>query len=94
MTQTALAQRLDVTYQQVQKYEQGQDRVSAGTLFELARTLRLPFDAFFPATARPAQGPAASDGVAEIARLYRRIGSAKGRRSVLEMLAALGEAAP
>ncbi len=94
MTQAALAKLLGVAYQQVQKYEHGQDRVSAGMLFELALALRLRLDAFFPRLPRPAQGPAVTDDVAEIARLYRRIGSAESRRSVMEMLAAMCGTAP
>lgn len=39
ISQTQLAQSLNVTFQQVQKYERGANRVSASTLVRTARTL-------------------------------------------------------
>jgi PAS domain S-box-containing protein len=47
MSQTELGAALDVTFQQVQKYERGINRVSAGTLQQLAATLRVPISYFF-----------------------------------------------
>lgn len=46
-TQQALAQRLNVTYQQAQKYEKGFNRVSAGRLFEIARVLGVSISYFY-----------------------------------------------
>lgn len=43
-----LAERLDMSYQQVQKYETGANRVSAGTLFRIAATFDVPVGDFFP----------------------------------------------
>src|SRR4051794_20740606 len=42
VSQTALGQRLGVTFQQVQKYEQGTNRVGAGRLIAIARALDVP----------------------------------------------------
>jgi transcriptional regulator with XRE-family HTH domain len=39
--------RRDLTFQQVQKYEKGQNRVGAGRLREIARLLEVPVSAFF-----------------------------------------------
>ena len=39
ISQTQLAQSLGLTFQQVQKYERGANRVSASTLVRIARTL-------------------------------------------------------
>jgi transcriptional regulator with XRE-family HTH domain len=47
MTQSDLATALGVTFQQVQKYEKGSNRVSASTLKELAETLKVPLAYFF-----------------------------------------------
>ncbi len=47
LTLTALAKPLGISYQQLQKYESGQNRVSAGMLFEIARILRQPLISFF-----------------------------------------------
>ncbi len=47
MTQTDLANVLGLTFQQVQKYENGKNRVSASRLFELARVFDVPIEHFF-----------------------------------------------
>ena len=47
MSQTELGAALGVTFQQIQKYERGVNRVSAGTLQKLAATLTVPITYFF-----------------------------------------------
>ncbi len=48
ITQQAVAQATGVTFQQVQKYEKGTNRVSASKLFEIAQFLGLEIADFFP----------------------------------------------
>ncbi|MEZ5985520.1 MAG: helix-turn-helix transcriptional regulator [Hyphomonas sp.] len=47
LTQETLAVLLGVTFQQIQKYEAGQSRLSAGRLREVAIALRKPIDYFY-----------------------------------------------
>lgn len=47
ITQDRLAQALDLTFQQVQKYERGVNRMSASKLFEAAQVLDVPVNWFF-----------------------------------------------
>jgi transcriptional regulator with XRE-family HTH domain len=47
MSQSALARSLGVTFQQVQKYERGHNRISASRLFDLSRILEVPIGYFF-----------------------------------------------
>ncbi len=47
MTQTDLAKAVGLTFQQVQKYERGFNRVSASRLFEFASVLDVPVSHFF-----------------------------------------------
>ena len=47
MSQVVLAQAVGLTFQQIQKYERGLNRVSASKLFEVARTLGVPVSFFF-----------------------------------------------
>lgn len=47
MSQTELATRLGVTFQQVQKYEKGLNRVGAGRLMRVAEALEVPVSFFF-----------------------------------------------
>ncbi len=47
MTQTTLGDRLGVSFQQMQKYEKGTNRISSSRLYDLARVLDVPIDFFF-----------------------------------------------
>ena len=47
LSQTALANQLGVTFQQVQKYEKGVNRVGAGRLTRIAGVLGVPVGTFF-----------------------------------------------
>ena len=47
LTQTALGSALGVTFQQIQKYKNGSNRVGAGRLSEIARVLEVPVSALF-----------------------------------------------
>ena len=47
LSQTKLADALNVTFQQVQKYERGSNRVGAGRLYQLSRVLDVPVNYFF-----------------------------------------------
>ena len=47
LTQTAVAERLGVTFQQVQKYERGMNRISASRLHDLCEILGVPVEYFF-----------------------------------------------
>lgn len=47
MSQEKLAEAIGLTFQQVQKYERGTNRVSAGRLFELSHILDVPVSYFF-----------------------------------------------
>ena len=47
MSQTEVANALGVTFQQVQKYERGTNRVGASRLFDLSRILSVPVQYFF-----------------------------------------------
>ena len=53
MSQTELATSLGVTFQQVQKYEKGSNRIGASRLHAMAGVLRVPVNYFFP---QPADG--------------------------------------
>ncbi|MDU8910474.1 helix-turn-helix transcriptional regulator [Aestuariicoccus sp. MJ-SS9] len=47
MTQSDLAEQIDVRFQQIQKYESGQNRVAASRLWLIARVLEVPVTFFF-----------------------------------------------
>lgn len=47
MSQTVLGDAIGLTFQQVQKYERGANRVSGSRLFDLSRVLDVPISYFF-----------------------------------------------
>ena len=62
LSQEKLGEALGVTFQQVQKYEKGTNRISASRMRALADTLRVPIDHFFEG-APVAEGDALPIGV-------------------------------
>ena len=50
ITQKDLARKVGVTYQQIQKYENGKSRISAVKLYRLLNALNVPYEEFFKAT--------------------------------------------
>jgi transcriptional regulator with XRE-family HTH domain len=53
ISQTQLGNRLGISFQQVQKYETGGNRIATGRLVKIAATLGVPISALFQGT-RPA----------------------------------------
>ena len=54
MSQESLGEAIGLTFQQVQKYERGVNRISASRLFGLARVLEVPVSYFFDGIQDPA----------------------------------------
>ena len=47
LSQDKLGKSIDLTFQQIQKYEQGLNRISAGKLFHISQALNVPVTYFF-----------------------------------------------
>jgi transcriptional regulator with XRE-family HTH domain len=63
MSQTELANRLGITFQQVQKYEKGANRIGASRLYLIAEILNVTVQSFFEgAEAVVVDAPGAYDG--------------------------------
>ncbi|GEP01408.1 helix-turn-helix domain-containing protein [Methylobacterium haplocladii] len=95
LSQTALGTAVGVTFQQVQKYEKGQNRVGAGRLSEIARLLEVPVAAFFADNEASDIGEAKSPdvfgflsahGAIEILRAYASIDDDDLRRDLLAIV--------
>lgn len=93
LSQTALGTAVGVTFQQVQKYEKGQNRVGAGRLREIARLLEVPVSAFF----EEGDGAAAQEqtevfgflrahGAVDLLRAFATIEDDQLRREVLAIV--------
>jgi len=55
LSQTSLAEGIGLTFQQVQKYEKGANRVSAGRLQRIADLLSIPVTFFYDGVGAPAK---------------------------------------
>jgi transcriptional regulator with XRE-family HTH domain len=106
LSQEKLGEKLGITFQQIQKYEKGTNRVGASRLQAMATALEVPVSYFFP-DAVASQGDGLQEEGAtfmmdflstteglELSRAFVRIRDAKVRRKVLELVRALGEGAP
>jgi len=67
LSQSMLGDAIGLTFQQVQKYERGANRVSSSRLFDIASTLDVPISYFYEemSTTTSSQSPAVLMGVAE-----------------------------
>lgn len=71
MTQGHLAAMIGITFQQVQKYERGTNRVGASRLQSIAQTLAVPVAFFF-------EGPTEMEAVAATEDIMQFVGSSEG----------------
>jgi transcriptional regulator with XRE-family HTH domain len=102
MSQTEIATALGLTFQQVQKYENGSNRISASRLQQLCKILQVPVAFFFEGVPRApglpklaaaeAESPAyVSDFLATsdglaLVEAFTRIGDAKVRRAIVALV--------
>lgn len=66
MSQTDVARRLNLSFQQIQKYEIGSNRIAASRLFELSQILEVPPGYFFEGLEEGQSGSAEADTGIEI----------------------------
>jgi transcriptional regulator with XRE-family HTH domain len=90
ISQAELGEKLGVSFQQVQKYETGKNRVGAGRLQAIAERLGVPVSSFFEPEPEVAgdSGPALLrvSGAVELLRAYNQIADDHMRRDVLSLV--------
>jgi len=92
MSQTELGNLLGVTFQQVQKYEKGVNRVGAGRLVRVAEALDVPVSFFFGATDAGSEDTRAILGFLDtsyslrLLRAFSRIPPGGIQRAVVELV--------
>ena len=102
MSQEKLGERLGITFQQIQKYEKGTNRIGASRLQRIAEILEVPVSYFFPdQSSEAAMGFAEEGGPGyvvdflstaeglELNRAFARIKNTKVRRKVIELVRAV-----
>jgi len=95
LSQTELADRIGVTFQQVQKYEKGVNRIGAGRLQRISEALEVPISFFFGGgTAATQREPAGTESVfgfmqtsgsVRIVKAFHKIKNRKARQLLVEM---------
>jgi transcriptional regulator with XRE-family HTH domain len=97
LTQEQLAAALDVSYQQVQKYETGANRISAGRIYEIARKLGVEVGYFFDGLSEGASvTPPLEHGgrqrtAIELVRKFAQIEDAEVRAAIAGLVKTLAE---
>ncbi len=107
MSQEKLGDNLGITFQQIQKYEKGTNRVGASRLQAISDILQVPISFFFEGA--PGNGEAKNGGFAEVGnanyvvdflnsteglqlnRAFIKIGDPKVRRRIIDLVRSLGE---
>ena len=101
MSQEGLGNRLGLTFQQVQKYEKGANRISASRLQEVARILQVPVSFFFegvpshemargalPSLDYVIEFLASKDGL-DLCNAFTRIKDRRLRRALVDLVSAI-----
>lgn len=89
MSQTALAEKLDISYQQVQKYEKGTSELTLKRLRQVALALNVPLSVFMG----DQKDATLIDEEMQVLSLYRGIADGSLRQAARTVLAAISRAA-
>lgn len=99
VSQEALASKLGVTFQQIQKYEKGQNRVGASRLWQIARELGCQIGFFFEDLGgletrgdapNPIEFVSSPEGL-QLNLAFQRIRDAATRRKIAELVSTLAD---
>lgn len=106
MSQEKLGEQLGITFQQVQKYEKGTNRIGASRLYHIGQVLGVPVSFFYedaPGTSQPRDGfgeteserfvvdfISSAEGL-QLNKAFLRIADPKVRRKVVELVQAVSD---
>ena len=97
MSQEKLGEAVELTFQQIQKYERGANRISASRLHQFATVLKIPVTFFFEGLdGEPETPPAADDKMCkretlELVRAYYNISSPNMRKRLLDLTRSIAD---
>ena len=107
MSQERLGELLGLTFQQVQKYEKGVNRIAAGRLFEISSILGVPINFFYEdfdghkagGFAEGGEPPPVMEFVSsgeglQLSLAFMRINDPKVRRRILDLVRSLADEEP
>jgi len=100
MSQTALAERIGVTFQQVQKYERGADRIGASRLSRIASVLGVSVGELFQSSGAECPGLnalvhlLAEPSALRILKAYARTSNPRVRLSITKLVESIADQTP
>jgi|SRR5690606_7715215 len=103
MSQTELGEALGITFQQIQKYEKGLNRIGSGRLFKISRILRLPVTYFYDGLDEATTAPSRAEEEVEpdealatktirVARLLNELPEGEIKESVFKLIRSFARA--
>lgn len=99
-SQEKLAAALNITFQQVQKYENGMNRISAGRLYEMSQIMSVPIATFFAGIhvpglsdqdQAPLEDPHTAKDTAELLKAYHSLPDPMLRRQFVAFAKSMAE---
>ena len=102
LSQTELATSLGITFQQIQKYERGSNRISASKLFDAAQLLNAPISSFFEGIEEQREAQAASPAAValtglelqKLVTLFGRVPPGAHRKKLLDLMEVVSRERP
>ncbi len=96
MSQTDLGKALGVTFQQIQQYERGTNRIGASRLYQLCHVLDVPIEYFFEelednTSRRSPEDVEAKTETMKLVRAYYHIRDPKVRKAVFALTKAMAK---
>ncbi len=98
LSQEKLGEALGITFQQVQKYEKGINRIGAGRLLDIAECLNVPISFFFPESDvdlllldRSTKTIGAAPDMMELVQLFAEITDPDLRKKIVSLVRVLSE---
>lgn len=97
MSQERLAELVGITFQQIQKYEKGVNRIAASRLWDISRALELPIASFFEGAGKaPRMGKAApvaqaSPESVQLLNLFATIKNRTVRKRIVDLVRTMAD---
>ena len=97
LSQEKLGETLGLTFQQVQKYERGINRISAGRLQRIAEIFKVPVATFFGDAASNTTAPCGLSELVDQAaalrllRAYARMSNSRSRQALIALAESIAE---
>jgi transcriptional regulator with XRE-family HTH domain len=96
LSQMQLAEKVGLSYQQIQKYEKGASEINISRLYQIAEALGLPVNLFLEeknlvVSEAPSFYGKLSEEEMDILRFYRKIKSVKLKKMIIVVIKAIAE---